>query len=150
MKKKINTLNPKLHESGLTSFRISKSGQSSQQSCNCRPAHDIPNREEWVETNCSLAHVPDLVRCGGTSSIAFGAFMQASLLKCGVMGEPPGPLSFLSHSEPHPPSSASPYFGAAPTLGVRRPPPAYRALASWHCVPFVPVRVSKRLSLLSL
>ena len=92
-------------------------------------------------------------RLVGISSIAFGALlttMPASLLKCGVMGEPPGPLSFLSHSEPHPPSSASPYFGAAPTLGVRRPPPAYRALASWYCVPFVPVRVSKRLSLLSL
>jgi len=26
--------------------------------------HDILIREERVETNCSLAHVPDLVRCG--------------------------------------------------------------------------------------
>src|ERR1700691_1712514 len=51
-------------------------------------------------------------RLVGTSSSVFGALlttMPASLFKAGLLGELPGVLSFLSHSEPHPPSSASLY-----------------------------------------
>src|SRR5882762_5757444 len=63
-------------------------------------------------------------RLVGTSSTAFGALlttMPPSLLIAGILGEPPGLRPFLSHSEPHPPSSASLYSGAVPALGVRRP-----------------------------